>query len=129
MSRFYTDFRRGEKAINEVGFIIRFVEFMNRIIQQRWYRDAYLQNSDQNPSEVPSYKRIRLPGALEPPTVPSVLPFHTVGLLSYLGQLLTHCRLVHLCVRNPRFASRCISERFTNFLQCLNVPMASGCRI
>ncbi|KIM34507.1 glycosyltransferase family 41 protein [Serendipita vermifera MAFF 305830] len=79
-NRFYTDFSREEKAINEIGFIIRFVEFMNRIIQKRWYRDNYIQSDihkSSNSAPALPYKRIRLPGALEPPPVPSVLPFHT----------------------------------------------------
>ncbi|PVG04770.1 protein prenylyltransferase [Serendipita vermifera] len=77
LGRFYGPFNRYEKAVNETGFVIRLIELLNRITQQRWYRDHYVQESGTGVASSKLYRRFRLPGAMEPPPVPSVLPFHT----------------------------------------------------
>jgi hypothetical protein len=80
--RFYTDFNREENAVNEIGFVIRLVEVMNRVLQRRWYNDAHggaQRHWSEKTVVSPGYRRARLPGSLEPPPVPSVLPFHTVS--------------------------------------------------
>jgi protein O-GlcNAc transferase len=78
LGRFYGSFNRYEKAMNETGFVIRLIEMLNRITQQRWYGDHYVQNSSEKSKPSKMYGRFRLPGAMESPPVPSVLPFHTV---------------------------------------------------
>lgn len=56
---------------------------LNRIIQQRWFYDMYGDGSSESPrgehDPLVMYKRLHLPDAMEPPLVPSVLPFHTVS--------------------------------------------------
>lgn len=88
--RFFTEFDRQQKMVNEGGTIIKLMEFVIRITQRRWYIDAYGQQAyashDNMPVpvvehlsdyEVEKYWRPLIP-ALGTPSVPSVLPFHTV---------------------------------------------------
>ncbi|KAF8587281.1 glycosyltransferase family 41 protein [Ramaria rubella] len=87
--RFFTQFDRQEKKVNEGATIIKLMEFVIRITQRRWYIDAYSKrvyaSGDSLPSpvyqrleqyELQKYRRPRIP-ALGTPPVPSVLPFHT----------------------------------------------------
>ncbi|KAG8782097.1 hypothetical protein FRC16_002719, partial [Serendipita sp. 398] len=78
---FYTDFDRAQKAVNEVAFVIHLVESMNQVVQRRLYRDTYLTSAPRTiigPEEPRKrhYERVRLPGSLEAPTIPALLPFH-----------------------------------------------------
>jgi protein O-GlcNAc transferase len=85
---FYTEFSRPERRINEGGFAIRFIEWAQRRLQHRWYLETYgkIRGSAHliiPPSSAfdvhPSFTRPTLPPFISTPTVPSVLPFHTVS--------------------------------------------------
>ncbi|OBZ79822.1 putative UDP-N-acetylglucosamine--peptide N-acetylglucosaminyltransferase SEC [Grifola frondosa] len=74
---------RGEQ-VNDAGFIIRFVDWLQPRLQRRWYIRAYgntlgthgaaVQRSDNLSS---FFLRPTLPGNITLPLIPSVLPFHT----------------------------------------------------
>lgn len=89
-SPFYTDFSRPDRCVNEGGFAIRFIEWVHRRLQRRWYLDTYgkaLRSEDILDSPSPSsgnhspFVRPNLPLSIWAPSVPSVLPFHTVSQL------------------------------------------------
>ncbi|KAI0068185.1 hypothetical protein BV25DRAFT_1867220 [Artomyces pyxidatus] len=84
--RFLTQFDRSEKRINEGGFLIRFIEWMVRRLQNKWYKHRYGRALESNePLPAPclegtsAYEWLHLPPSFEPPRMPSVLPFHTFG--------------------------------------------------
>ncbi|OJT15839.1 hypothetical protein TRAPUB_3437 [Trametes pubescens] len=74
---------RGER-VNEAGFLIRFIDWVQPRLQRQWYLRAYgktlavekaVATSEENYHGF--YLRPTLPKTLQPPPVPSVLPFHT----------------------------------------------------
>lgn len=87
IGRFFTKFDRISKGANEAGIVIRLTEYLNRVVQQRWFKQTYRRNShsgnlevfEGNIHEASFSARIRLPASLEPPPIPSVLPFHTAS--------------------------------------------------
>lgn len=75
---------RGER-VNEAGFLIRFIDWVQPRLQRRWYLRAYGKTLAVDEAAATSeenyhgfYLRPTLPKTLQPPPVPSVLPFHTV---------------------------------------------------
>ncbi|EJD47765.1 protein prenylyltransferase [Auricularia subglabra TFB-10046 SS5] len=81
---------RKQKCLNEGAFAIQLAEYLTRIVQRRWYIDAYgarayVEDGRPEPEHVGShltpahsqkYWRPRIPASLSLPPVPSVLPFH-----------------------------------------------------
>ncbi|KAH9849758.1 TPR-like protein [Lenzites betulinus] len=79
----------GERRVNEAGFLIRFVDWIQPRLQRRWYVRAYgrtLAVGVQVPAAVTAeddsdlravFLRPALPKTMQAPAVPSVLPFHT----------------------------------------------------
>jgi protein O-GlcNAc transferase len=88
--RFYTDFDRLEERVNEGGLLIRALEFFERSLQRKWFLTRYgrLNNSSAKfgltvgNSDVDNFKRPCPPSFMATPSIPTVLPFHTVQLLS-----------------------------------------------
>jgi protein O-GlcNAc transferase len=83
--RFYGNKNRQSQAINECGFIIRFIDWIVPRLQRRWYLKVYGKSlaSDQVLVTDPHmyselFHRPTLPRTMSPPIVPSVLPFNTV---------------------------------------------------
>ncbi|KAG0004264.1 hypothetical protein BGZ65_000686, partial [Modicella reniformis] len=63
---------------NEGGWIIRLIERASRRLQRKWYLEKY--HSDSKRPGQPSaekYQRPMIPNGMAPPSVPTVLPFHT----------------------------------------------------
>lgn len=82
---FYDNTRRAGRTLNEGGYTIRFLEWVQRRLQRRWYIDTYgmavsTSDSIQPPSleNAGSYQRPILLPNMSAPITPSVLPFHTV---------------------------------------------------
>ena len=78
---YYTDFSRAERAVNELAVIIRLVEALNRVLQRRCYGEMLdWKTRGTDDTNLPSSlsMRLRLPGALNTPAVPALLPFHCV---------------------------------------------------
>lgn len=84
---FYADFDHSERRVNEGGFIIRFIDWMYRRLQRRWFLEVFGRMRDSEHLLFPpmlddrssvEFRRPMLPPRLEVPSVPSVLPFHTV---------------------------------------------------
>ncbi|KAI0669899.1 TPR-like protein [Trametes maxima] len=85
------DFGNGEervrRRVNEAGFLLRFIDWVQPRMQRRWYVRAYGKTvavekaaamSDADDSSLRGlFLRPTLPKTLQPPPVPSVLPFHT----------------------------------------------------
>lgn len=86
LARYYSNEDRAMSGVNEVGFIIRFIDWVQPRLQRRWYLRLYGKalRSEQpvSPLEDLSAHFLRpvLPANLTIPPVPSVLPFHTVGI-------------------------------------------------
>ncbi|KII94343.1 glycosyltransferase family 41 protein [Plicaturopsis crispa FD-325 SS-3] len=85
LEAFYTDFDRVQSRVNEGGFIVRLVEWLQRRMQRRWYVDAFGKGCEtERPLDLPShgpytmtsYPRPAMPHSISL-SVPSVLPFHT----------------------------------------------------
>ncbi|CAO1630669.1 unnamed protein product [Jaminaea pallidilutea] len=82
LAPFFVPLDRESLSINEGGFVIRMIEHLHKRSQRRWYRDHYtiggaserIRPTQQDEAKYPT---LRLPSALVPPTVPTVLPFHT----------------------------------------------------
>ncbi|KAI0335269.1 TPR-like protein [Cubamyces sp. BRFM 1775] len=75
---------RAQKQVNEAGFLIRFIDWVQPRMQRQWYIKAYgktlavdrgVATSEENYHNM--FLRPALPKTLQPPPVPSVLPFHT----------------------------------------------------
>lgn len=83
LARYYSNEDRAMSGVNEVGFIIRFIDWVQPRLQRRWYLRLYGKalRSEQpvSPLEDLSAHFLRpvLPANLTIPPVPSVLPFHT----------------------------------------------------
>ncbi|KAI0778188.1 TPR-like protein [Trametes elegans] len=87
-ARFQRLARGGEdrtlRRINEAGFLLRFIDWVQPRMQRQWYIKAYGKTLAMD-GEVPTsegnyhdlFLRPTLPKTLQPPPVPSVLPFHT----------------------------------------------------
>ncbi|KAI0033174.1 glycosyl transferase family 41-domain-containing protein [Vararia minispora EC-137] len=82
--RFFSDFDRQGKKVNEGGFVIRFVEWSLRRMQKNWYKDLYgnVESTDTRcrpPSldDVQRYTWLQFPHSSISAVVPCVLPFHT----------------------------------------------------
>ncbi|KZW02187.1 hypothetical protein EXIGLDRAFT_665525 [Exidia glandulosa HHB12029] len=121
VARFYDDaIDRKEKHLNEGGFVIQLVEYLTRIVQRRWYIEAYgmrpflalgepavapaLQNLQ--PEHARLYHRPRIPASLTVPPLPSVLPFHAFvyPLSIRRTRLLSHrsaLRISHMALSQP----------------------------
>ncbi|TFK89960.1 glycosyltransferase family 41 protein [Polyporus arcularius HHB13444] len=75
---------RAEHRVNGPGFLLRFLDWIQPQLQRRWYLKTYGKTYGVD-RRVPlpddtlssSFVRPSLPKAVPPPTVPSVLPFHT----------------------------------------------------
>lgn len=88
-ARFFTDLSRSEKNIDEAGFFIRFVEWVERRLKRRWYIQMYGKNaetasehlSDRTTDISRDFSRLRIPTTMTPPQTPSLLPFHTVSFI------------------------------------------------
>ena len=103
---FYEEPRSANLPLNEGGFFIRFTEWVQRRLQQRWYVDTYGRTvGSDEPCQSPklefadSYQRPVFLPYVGPPVPPSVLPFHTVSIrrLRYFSlQSLTNC--CSLCI-------------------------------
>lgn len=85
---FYDDAKRAGRSLNEGGFAIRFVEWVQQRLQRRWYIDTYGMTVSSDESNLPpslenasSYRRPLLLPNMNAPVTPSVLPFHTVKTL------------------------------------------------
>lgn len=83
--QFYGPMKQTERQINEGGFIIRFIDWIQPRLQRRWYIKVYgkafsaHQDTRTDPQSYGNvFLRPALPRGMTPPTVPSVLPFHTV---------------------------------------------------
>lgn len=91
LNRFYQNVNREGKCVNEMSFVIRFVEWCLRRMQRNWYLRGYGKVYS-SPHGVPplslemakSFPRLPLPPSVVAPPVPSVLPFHTVRLSSFV---------------------------------------------
>ncbi|KAI0361625.1 TPR-like protein [Trametes cingulata] len=75
---------RAQRRVNEAGFLIRFIDWVQPQMQRRWYMKAYgkvLAVEKGGATSEGNYHgffiRPALPKTLQPPPVPSVLPFHT----------------------------------------------------
>ncbi|KZT02719.1 glycosyltransferase family 41 protein [Laetiporus sulphureus 93-53] len=99
LGRYYGDENRLLGGINETGFIIRFIDWVQPRLQRQWYLKAYGRtvSSDQpmlgNSSDLAGFfLRPILPANLSSPLVPSVLPFHTFTypLSPRMTRLITH---------------------------------------
>ncbi|KAH7104421.1 protein prenylyltransferase [Auriculariales sp. MPI-PUGE-AT-0066] len=111
---------RKEKAISEGAFVLTLVSYFSRVVQRRWFVDAYgvrpyvpegqpippPASANLSPEGTKLYQRPPIPVALGPPPTPSVLPFHaftyplsvrTTRLLSYRNGL----RITHMCLTQP----------------------------
>lgn len=88
----YTSIDRRQENINEGGFVVRVVEWLMRVLQRRWYIEVYGQNAYSanyvspihgkiSPKDRAIFRRPQLPASVASPTLPSVLPFHTVRVL------------------------------------------------
>ncbi|PSS37737.1 hypothetical protein PHLCEN_2v430 [Hermanssonia centrifuga] len=82
--QFYGPMNRTERQINEGGFIIRFIDWIQPRLQRRWYLKVYgkvFSAHKDTRTDPQSYGNVflrpALPRSMTPPTVPSVLPFHT----------------------------------------------------
>jgi protein O-GlcNAc transferase len=126
--RFFTQFDRQGKKVNEGGTIIKFMELVIRVTQRRWYIDAYGQQayaSPDNPSkpvyehlsdyELQKYRRPRIP-ALGAPPVPSVLPFHTVCYETGQWTVNADSLAVHISVIFSDHSPHVVSQRASNIL-------------
>lgn len=85
---FYDDVGRADRPLNEGGFAIRFVEWVQQRLKQRWYVDTYGPTVWSDESRLPPslenaelYQRPVLLPNMSAPIPPSVLPFHTVRAL------------------------------------------------
>ena len=108
---------RRAKAINEGAFLITLASYLSRVIQRRWFVDAYGTKpflNDSQPIPVPAathvtpeharlYQRLQLPASLGTPPIPSILPFHavcvfiwSVMLLMQLSSSRIHCLFAQL---------------------------------
>lgn len=82
---FFGSLDRVERRINEGGFVLRFIEWLQPRLQRQWYVRLYgkalMASQDLTPAHDPytnAFLRLMLPGTMTPPTVPSILPFNTV---------------------------------------------------
>ncbi|KAI0078879.1 TPR-like protein [Panus rudis PR-1116 ss-1] len=73
-----------EDFINEGGFVLRFLHWLQPRLQRRWYISVYgkLYSSNRPVGRVPSRDNDRytipmVPKVMTPPSIPSVLPFNT----------------------------------------------------
>lgn len=95
-SRFFSDFSRPDKCINEAGFFIRFIEWTERRLKRKWYIEMYGHNVEVvepvSPTKLESvpevYRRLRIPDTMIAPQTPSILPFHTVSASTVVSFLL-----------------------------------------
>ncbi|KAH9950334.1 TPR-like protein [Amylocystis lapponica] len=104
--RFYD--QRATYRINEAGFLIRFIDWIQPRLQRQWYIRAFgkilsstVPMADVGPDFGASLARPLLPGILDTPPIPSVLPFHTFTypLSARTSRLIAHrnsLRLSHL---------------------------------
>ena len=88
LRRYFGDEDRTRSGINEVGFIIRFLDWVQPRLQRQWYIQAFgkMVSSDEpmfdtSPELAARFPRPVLPANMSSPPVPSVLPFHTVSAL------------------------------------------------
>lgn len=77
---------RTHKGVNEVGRVIRFMDWVQPRLQRQWYIQAFgkIVSSDEpmfdnSPELAARFPRPALPANMSTPPVPSVLPFHTVS--------------------------------------------------
>ena len=88
LRRYFGDEDRTRSGINEVGFVIRFMDWVQPRLQRQWYIQAFgkIVASDEpmfdtSPELAARFPRPVLPANMSNPPVPSVLPFHTVSAL------------------------------------------------
>ncbi|TFY55582.1 hypothetical protein EVJ58_g8160 [Rhodofomes roseus] len=84
LQRYYDGDDRMRNGINEVGFVIRFMDWAQPRLQRQWYIQAFgkIVSSDEpmfdtSPELERRFLRPVLPANMTSPPVPSVLPFHT----------------------------------------------------
>ncbi|KAI0756987.1 TPR-like protein [Daedaleopsis nitida] len=75
---------QNRRPVNLAGFILRFIDWIAPQLQRRWYVESYgkilaAENTAPPPNDglQDAFIRPLLPKTLQPPAVPSVLPFHT----------------------------------------------------
>lgn len=94
LQRYFSDLDHERDTVNEGGFMIRIVEWLTKVLQWRWYSEVY-GDGNQLPLETvrplydnvsaehkDKYRRPRVSSAMSLLALPSVLPFHTVSILS-----------------------------------------------
>ncbi|KAA1466908.1 hypothetical protein DENSPDRAFT_766865 [Dentipellis sp. KUC8613] len=84
LAAFFSDADRSTAGVNEGAFLIRFVEWLRRRMQYRWYKATYgnvVEASSPLPrpsaDEADHYTWLALPSHMSAPSIPSLLPFHT----------------------------------------------------
>ncbi|KAI0689614.1 TPR-like protein [Cytidiella melzeri] len=97
--RFYEPVDRPTHRMNEGGFVIRFINWLQPRLQRRWYVKVYgkVMISDEDLTTDPGmyaqlFQRPQLPRTMSPPVVPSVLPFNTFlySMNARLNRLIAH---------------------------------------
>ena len=105
-SQFYgkTSSASNPRRINEGGFVLRFINWLQPRLQRRWYIKLYgkvhlTTNTAVASHDVNSdmFLRPSIPKTMTPPSVPSILPFNTVC-LSSLSALTVSDRLLSSCI-------------------------------
>ena len=88
--QFYEPMNRGGRHVNEGGFVIRFIVWLQPRLQRPWYLKVYgkVLTGDRD-SQPDLYKyaefflRPALPRTMSAPAVPSILPFNTVSFVRH----------------------------------------------
>lgn len=102
-SQFYESMDREDRRVNEGGFVIRFISWLQPRLQRRWYLKVYgkILSADHELTTDPDehgelFHRPTIPRTMSPPVVPSVLPFNTVSASSLHYTAYCSRRIVHL---------------------------------
>ena len=103
INQFYKPLDRTARHVNEGGFVVRLLDWLQPRLQRRWYIKLYgrLLGSDQELTvDANAYQddfiRPSLPRTMSPPVVPSLLPFNTVSKRAALVWHLLKVPAVHL---------------------------------
>lgn len=103
---FYDSPRHVRYPINEGGFLMRLIHWLQSRLQRNWYIDVFGKTSSSNEllgkasdSISDRYRRPELPKVFSPPVAPSILPFNTVRkftVLTFLDHMLIYSSLAIL---------------------------------
>ena len=87
--QFYDPLDRPHRHINEAGFLLRLLDWLQPRLQRNWYIKAFgkVMSQDKQLTTDPEdlgeqFPRPTIPRTMSPPVVPSLLPFNTVCSLS-----------------------------------------------